>query len=59
MKIPYLDLRVKKKFGFKKKAFPNSLKFYEKEISLPIYYGLKEKEIYKIIKYIKKITGVK
>ena len=49
----------KKKFGFKKKAFPNSLKFYEKSVSLPIYYGLKDKEIYKIIKYIKKITGVK
>ena len=28
---------IKEKYGFQKNDFPNALKFYEREISLPIY----------------------
>ena len=29
-------------------------KFYEKEVSLPIYFSLKNNQVYKIIKFLKK-----
>ena len=42
----------KKKYGFRKKDFPNSMKFFESTISLPIYYELNMRQI----NYIKKIS---
>ena len=45
----------KKKFKFKKNDFPVSENFYKNEVSLPIYYGLKTKEVYKVINCIQKI----
>ena len=44
----------KKKFKFKKNDFPNSVKFYEKAVSLPIFYNLKKKDIIKVIDLIRK-----
>ena len=45
-----------KKLGFKKGQFPESEKYANEAISLPIYYGLKESKVKKIckdlIKYI-------
>jgi dTDP-4-amino-4,6-dideoxygalactose transaminase len=41
----------KKKYGFKKKNFQNSLEFYKNCISLPIYYDLNSQQL----NYIKKI----
>jgi len=43
-----------KKFKFDKKNFFNSEKYYKEAISLPIFYGIKFKNIEKIIKIIKK-----
>ena len=39
----------KKKFNFKKRDFPNSEDFYNKEMSLPIYPLLKKKYVFKVI----------
>ena len=44
-----------KKYGFKKKNFQNSMKFFKNIISLPIYYDLSLKEINYIKKICKKI----
>lgn len=39
---------------FKSKLFPNSMEYYQRAISLPIYPNLKRKNIEKVIKIIKK-----
>ena len=44
----------KKKFNFKIGDFPIAEKFYNREVSLPIYFSLKDKEIKTVIKYLKK-----
>jgi len=49
----HLQLFYKKKFGFKVGDFPVAEKFYRQEVSLPIYFSLKTKEIYKVSKNIK------
>lgn len=49
----HLHNLYKKKFKFKKGFFPNAELFYSREVSLPIYYSLKEKTIIKIINIIK------
>ena len=51
----HLHAYYKKKFKFKKNDFPVSENFYKSEVSLPIYYGLKKKEVYKVINSIEKI----
>lgn len=48
----------KKKFGFIKKNFTNSINFYNKEISLPIYNDLKVNELNYIKKVCKKIFKI-
>ena len=48
----------KKKFGFIKKNFMNSINFYNKEISLPIYNDLKINELNHIKKVCKKIFKI-
>ena len=57
LQVHYIPIHLqpyyKKKYGFKKGNFPEAEKFYIKEISLPIYYSLKNKEVYKITKKIK------
>ena len=57
LQVHYIPVHLhpyyKKKFGFRKGNFPVAEKFYEKEISLPVYFSLKRKEIYKVIKSIK------
>jgi dTDP-4-amino-4,6-dideoxygalactose transaminase len=45
----------KKKYGFNKKNFPNSMKFYENIISLPIYYDITLKKLHYIKTVCKKI----
>ena len=47
-----------KKFGLNKKKFINSFLFYEKEISLPIYYDLSIKQLEYIKKVCKKIFKI-
>ena len=42
----------RRKYGFKRKDFPNAIKFFENTLSFPIYYNLNLKEV----NYIKKIS---
>ena len=41
----------KKKFNYK--DYPVSENFYKRQVSLPIYYSLKDREVAKVIKLIK------
>ena len=50
----HLQPFYKKNFNFKYGDFPNAESFFEQEISLPIFYGLKDKHISEISKTIKK-----
>jgi UDP-4-amino-4,6-dideoxy-N-acetyl-beta-L-altrosamine transaminase len=43
-----------KKFGFRKGQFQFAEDYYDKAISLPIYYSLKKKEVLKVVNLIKK-----
>ena len=49
----------KKKYGFSKKKFMNSIRFYESEVSLPIYFDLDKKKLEYIKKVCKKIFKIK
>ena len=44
----------KKNYNFKKGDFPEAEKFYGNTISLPIYYSLKNQEVYKVLRILKK-----
>ena len=52
LQVHYIPIHLqpyyKKNFGFKYGDFPNAENFYKKQVSLPIYYSLKDKEILKI-----------
>ena len=56
LQVHYIPINTqpyyKKKYGFKKNSFKNSLEFYNKEISMPIYYDLTHKQL----NYIKKVS---
>ena len=58
LQVHYIPIHLqpyyKKNFGYRLKNFPNAEKFYEQEISLPIYYSLKKSEILKVSKLINK-----
>ena len=45
----------RKKYGLNLKNYINSFKFYNSELSIPIYYDLKNREIKKIFKVCKKL----
>ena len=45
----------KKKYGLQKKKFKNTNLFFEREISLPIFYNLSNTQIKYILKSFKKI----
>jgi dTDP-4-amino-4,6-dideoxygalactose transaminase len=51
----YRHSYYRKNFNFNIKDYPNSETSYEKQISLPLFYGIKKSEILKVIKYIKNI----
>ena len=59
LQVHYIPIHLqpyyRKNYGFKKGDFPVAEKFYEKEITLPIHFSLKEHQISKIIKLIKKL----
>ena len=48
-----------KKIGFRKNDYPKMKSYYDSVLSLPVYPGLKENKISKIINYIKKILNEK
>ena len=41
-------------YNYKKKSFPNTENFYSKEVSIPIFPGLKERDQLKFINLLKK-----
>jgi len=43
--------------GYKVKNIPNSINYYNDGLSIPIHLNLKKKDIFKIIKILKKIVG--
>ena len=49
LQVHYIPIHLqpyyKKKFNFKKGDFPTSEKFYDEEISMPIYFSLKKSKI--------------
>tara|TARA_Y100000590_G_scaffold135594_1_gene155177 strand:- start:44516 stop:45682 length:1167 start_codon:yes stop_codon:yes gene_type:complete len=49
----HLQPYYKKRYNFKKGDCPITEEFYTKELSLPIFYSLKKKDIYKVIRVIK------
>tara|TARA_A100000164_G_C21920321_1_gene780331 strand:- start:363 stop:1523 length:1161 start_codon:yes stop_codon:yes gene_type:complete len=55
----FLQPFYKKNFKFNINDLKNSIRFYKEEISLPIYYSLKRKEIDYVINQIKKILKIK
>ncbi len=61
LQVHYIPIHLqpyyKKKFGFKKGDFPNAENFYEKEISIPMFFGLKRVQQLKIIKILKKLIN--
>ena len=58
LQVHYIPIHLqpfyKKSFNYKIGDFPVAEKFYKKEVSLPIYYSLRNSQIYKVIKLIKK-----
>ena len=52
----FLQPYYKKKFNININKFPNSKKFYEQEVSLPIYYSLKKNEVLKTISLVNKFV---
>ena len=63
LQVHYIPIHLqpfyKKKFGFKKGSFAEAERFYENEVSLPIYYSLQKKYVYKIIKLVKNFVQSK
>ena len=58
LQVHYIPIHLqpfyRKNYGFRFGDFPVAEKFYEKEVSLPIYFSLKNNQVYKIIKFLKK-----
>ena len=58
LQVHYIPTHIqpyyKKNFNFKIGDLPIAEKFYNREVSLPIYFSLKDKEIKTVIKYLKK-----
>ena len=63
LQVHYIPVNMqpyyKKKYGFSKKNFMNSIRFYESEVSLPIYFDLDKKKLEYIKKVCKKIFKIK
>jgi len=55
--IPVYHQKFMKKYNFSKKLFPATEKYYNQEVSLPIYFSLNKKKIDYIINQIKNILN--
>ena len=53
----HLQPYYRKQYGFKIGDFPVAEEFYRGEISLPMYYGLKNEEVNSIIRAVKLTVG--
>ena len=58
LQVHYIPIHLqpyyRKKYNFKLGNFPVAEQFYKREISLPIYFSIKNSQIFNIIKLIKK-----
>ena len=58
LQVHYIPIHLqpyyKRNFKYKIGDFPIAEKFYKNEVSLPIYFSLKEREVRKVIKLVKK-----
>ena len=58
LQVHYIPIHLqpyyKRNFKYKVGDFPVAEKFYKDEVSLPIYYSLKDSEVYRVIKLVKK-----
>ena len=52
----HLQPFYRKKFKFKKNSYPKAEDFHTSTVSLPIFYALKDFQIYKIIKLLKRLV---
>ena len=63
LQVHYIPIHLqpfyRKNYGFKIGDFPKMEKFYAKEVSLPIYFSLKDNQIYNIINLIRKFINKK
>ena len=63
LQVHYIPIHLqpfyRKNYGFKIGDFPKAEKFYAKEVSLPIYFSLKDNQIYNIINLIRKFINKK
>lgn len=53
----FLQPYYKKKYSYRAKDFPQSMKYYEQALSIPLFYGLLKKEQDFIIKKIKRLLS--
>ena len=53
----HLHPYYRKMYNFKVGDFPIAEKFYKNEVSLPIYFSLKDRQVYNIINLIKKFCN--
>ena len=62
LQVHYIPIHLqpyyKKYYGFKKGDFPIAEKFYNREVSLPIYFSLQNKQVDKTIKYLSQMIGI-
>ena len=49
----FLQPYFKRKYGYKEKNYPNSMKYYEQALSIPVFYSLTKSEQARVIKEIK------
>ena len=58
LQVHYIPIHLqpyyKKRYGFREGDYPIAEKFYLREVSLPIFFSLKNKNIYNIINNLKK-----
>jgi len=52
----FLQPYYKKKYNYKSKNFPQSMKYYEQALSIPVFYGLSKSEQAMVIGRIKKLV---
>ncbi len=61
LQVHYIPVHIQpyyQNLGFKKGDFPKAEAYYEKCISLPLYYGLKKKDLKEIVKKVNKIINI-
>ena len=59
LQVHYIPVHLQpyyKKLGYSVGDFPNAEEYYKKTISLPLYYGLSDKDLHEIVRRVKEIV---